>query len=177
MIHFCILSGHEGLLGSEKKIYVTLAGATELQCPTIARQLMTRRARERNGTVGSRVQQLFLTIMGATEIKAPTLAEEFVDYVDLARSGDLSLGDLDSVWAEVGRADVIPASFTLMGGFSDCELPSENDEVEGLALQRHIGNIPDDAGNALQFGIGKRGAERRASLRRAVACVLGAATA
>ena len=67
------------------------------------------------------------------------------------------------------RLDVSISSFTLMGGFSECELPSEDEEVDSLALQRHLGHIPESAGQILQYGIGRRGAERFATLRRALA--------
>ena len=59
--------------------------------------------------------------------------------------------------------------FTLMGGFSEMVLPSEEEEIEGLAVQRHLGNISDSAGEVLQYGIGRKDVERRATLRRALA--------
>ena len=106
--------------------------------------------------------------MGATEINAPTLAEEFIDLQELLRSGELRMDDWERHAADAGRSDVSISSFTLMAGFSECELPSENEEVDSLALHRHLGNIPESAGAVLQHGIGQRGAERRATLRRAV---------
>jgi hypothetical protein len=167
MIQICIMSGHDGQLGSEKKVYFTLMGACDLLRPTFARQIVARR-RDQGDGAGKPARQVFITLMGATEIKAPTLVEEYTDLRELLQSGALTLADWDRYAAEVDRSDVSVASFSLMAGFSECELPSENEEVDGLAMQRHLGNIPPSAGEILQHGIGLRGAERRATLRRAL---------
>ena len=168
MVHFCIMSGHEGRLGSENKVYLTLMGGCELIRPTFARQIVARRKQE--GRAGTELpRQTFLTLMGATEIKAPTLAEELIDLQELLNSGELHIDALERNTADVERLDVSISSFTLMGGFSECELPSEDEEVDSLALQRHLGHIPESAGQILQYGIGRRGAERLATLRRALA--------
>lgn len=168
MIHFCIMSGHEGSLGSDNKVYLTLMGACELVRPTLARQIVARRQREQQGK--SRLpRQMFLTLMGVTGITAPTLAEEFIDLQELLKGGELRMEDWERAMGDIGRSDVLASSFTLMGAFSECELPSENAEVDSLALHRHLGNISDGAGHVLQHGIGQRGAERRATLRRALA--------
>jgi hypothetical protein len=84
------------------------------------------------------------------------------------RSGELTMEDWDRAMSELGRLDVSIGSFTLMGGFSECELPSENQEIDSLALQRHMGNITRQASDVLQHGIGKRDGERHATLRRAL---------
>ena len=109
--------------------------------------------------------------MGATEILLATLAQEFVDFTDMLRNGDLSLTDWDRSIADSDRSDVIVKSFTLLGGFSDSELPSETDEIDALALQCYLGIIPDQARQILLHGIGLRGSERRAAVRRAVSAV------
>jgi hypothetical protein len=106
--------------------------------------------------------------MGAVDIKCPTLAEEFIDLREMINNGTLSMDDLDRAIADLGRSDVSIASFTLMGGFSENALPEEEEEIESLAVQRHLGTISDSAGQVLQFGVGQRDAERRATLRRAV---------
>ena len=168
MIQVCIWSGHEGQLGSENKLYLTLMGGCELVCPTMARQILARRKQERNGSP-AKPRQVFVTIMGGTEIKVPTLAQEYVDFRDLLHSSSVTMEEWDRYVTEVGRADVSVASFTLMGGFSDGQLPSENEEIDSLAVQLHLGSISEDAGRILQYGIGQHGAERRATVRRAVA--------
>ncbi len=167
MIQFCIMGGYEGLIRPDKKIYVTLMGGCELKKPTVARQILTHRRHESEGPLRPR-RQFFLTIMGATEILCPTLAEEFIDLREMIHSGTLAMADFDRALADLARSETSYASFTLMGGFSESELPTEEKEIESLALQRHLGNISEEAGQVLQFGIGQRDAERRATLRRAI---------
>ena len=70
--------------------------------------------------------------------------------------------------ADLGRIDAGVASFTMFGGLGEYELPSEDEEVDSLATQRHLGNITESAGQILQYGIGHGGAERRATIQRAV---------
>jgi hypothetical protein len=133
----------------------------------VARQILTRRQREREGKpAGSR--HFFLTICGGAVIQCPTLAEEFLDLRQLISSGALSMDDWDQAIADLGRSDTSVASFTLMGAFSESELPSDEKEIESLALQRHLGNISTPAGQVLQYAVGQRDAERRATLRRAI---------
>ncbi len=167
MIQFCIMSGHEARIRPEPKIYVTLMGGCELKRETLARQILAQRQRKRDGK-DSPPKQFFLTIMGSTEIKCPTLTEEFLDLHQLVRTGELSLADWDRALTDLGRLDVSIASFTLMGGFSECELPSETEEIDSLALQRHLGNISAAAGEVLQHGIGQHDAERHSVVRRAL---------
>lgn len=166
MIQFCIMGGQEAVLQPESKIYITFMGGCELRRETLARRILSQRQRQRDGRPVPR--QFFLTIMGGTDIQSPTLAEEFIDLQQLLRSGQLSMEDWDRAMAELGRLDVSIGSFTLMGGFSECELPSENQEIDSLALQRHMGNITRQASDVLQHGIGKRDSERHATLRRAL---------
>ena len=170
MIQVCIMSGHDGQLGSESKVYLTLMGGCELIRPTFARQILANRQQERAGR-SKRPRQTFVTLLGGTEIKAPTLAEEFIELQELLSSGQFSMEDWDRNAAEAGRSDVSVASFTLMAGFDECELPSENEEIDRLALHRHLGTISEAASQTLQYGIGQRGAERRATLRRALLAV------
>ncbi|MFH1108465.1 MAG: hypothetical protein V1790_04605 [Planctomycetota bacterium] len=167
MIQFCIMSGYDGRVRPERKVYVTLMGACDLKRSTVARQILAQRFQEREGKTHP-PRQFFLTIMGAVDIKCPTLAEEFIDLREMINSGTLSMDDWDRAIADLGRSDISIASFTLMGGFSENELPSEEEEIESLAVQRHLGTISDSAGQVLQFGVGQRDAERRATLRRAV---------
>jgi hypothetical protein len=160
------MGGQEGVIQPVSKFYITFMGACELRRETLARRLLSQRQRQREGLGVPR--QFFLTFMGGTDIRCPTLAEEFIDLQQLIRAGELTLADWDRAMAELGRLDVNIGSFTFMGGFSECELPSESQEVESLALQRHMGNITRDASDVLQHGIGKRDGERQATLRRAL---------
>jgi len=167
MIHVCIMGGHEGVIRPEKKIYFTLMGGVELKRNTVARQLLAFRQLSQQGPFKPRTQY-FITIMGGAEVKLPTLVEEFIDLREMINSGSLSMDDWDKAMADISRSDVSVSAFTLMGGFSENVLPSENEEIESLAVQRHLGNISDSAGEVLQYGIGRKDAERRATLRRAV---------
>ncbi len=167
MIQFCIMGGYEGVIRPEKKIYVTLMGGCDLQQTTVARQILNRRRQAAEAQPAPR-SQFFLTIMGGVEIHCPTLAEEFIDLREMIHSGVLSMSDWDQAMADLGRSEGSYASFTLMGGFSESQLPTEEQEIESLAVQRHLGNISESAGEVLQFGIGQRNAERRATLRRAI---------
>ena len=167
MIQFCILSGYEGRVRPEPKIYVTFMGGCSLKRETVARQILTQRLHEREGKTHP-PRQFFLTVMGGVDITCPTLAEEFIDLREMINSRTLSMDDWDRAMADLGRSDVSISSFTLMGGFSENELPTEEQEIESLAVQRHLGTISDSAGQVLQFGVGQRDAERRATLRQAI---------
>lgn len=166
MIQFCIMGGQEAVIQPETKIYFTLMGGCDLRRETLARRLLAQRQRKKEGR--SIPRQFFITIMGATEVTCPTLADEFIDLQQLLRSGQLTLDDWDRAIGELSQLDVSIGSFTLMGGFSECEIPSESQEIESLALQRHMGNITREASDVLQHGIGKRNGERHATLRRAL---------
>jgi len=167
MIQFCIMSGYEGRVRPEPKIYVTFMGGCSLKRETVARQILTQRLHEREGKTHP-PRQFFLTVMGGVDITCPTLAEEFIDLREMINSRTLSMDDWDRAMADLGRSDVSISSFTLMGGFSENELPTEEQEIESLAVQRHLGTISDSAGQVLQFGVGQRDAERRATLRQAI---------
>lgn len=167
MIQVAIMGGHGGVLRPDKRIFITFMGGAELVMPTVARQILAARSRGREDA--KPVTQFFLTIMGGTEIKLPTLAAEFLDLRELVRSGDLSLAEWDRAMSGIAQTQSNIASFTLMGGFEDHALPEESEEIDALAIQRHLGNISDSAGRVLQLGIGQGESERRATIRRAVA--------
>jgi len=167
MVHFCIFGGHEGLLSNEKKLYITIFGGCELKQPTLAKRIIERRRLLAAGLSSSR-QSFFITMFGGTSIKVPTLAEEFLDLRDAIRSGLLTPDDLDSAMAQVGNESMSYGSFTAFGGFETGDLPSEEEEVEGLAINRHLGHISDSAGRTLEFGVGQSGSPRTAILRRAL---------
>jgi len=167
MIQFCIMGGYEGRIKPEPKFYVTFMGGCELKRETVARRILAQRSQEREGKTRP-PRQFFLTIMGGVDIRCPTLAEEFIDLREMMNSGALSMDDWDRAMSDLGRSDVSIGSFTMMGGFSADELPSEAQEIESLAVQRHLGTISDSAGQVLQFGVGRHDAERRATLRQAI---------
>ena len=110
----------------------------------------------------------FLTIFGAAEIKCPTLAEEFIDLRELLNTEGSRFANWETSITSISRGDGALASFTLFGGFDEGAIPSENEEVDSLALHRHLGNISDSAGQILQCGVGQRDVERYATVRQAV---------
>lgn len=167
MIQVTIFSGHAGQLRYDKLFYLTLFGGCELIRPTVARQMLSQRQAERGQWAPGR-KPFFLTIFGGVTIKLPTLAEEFIDLRDTMVSGMLTMEDWERAMGDPVRIESCIASFTVFGGFDECKLPSENQEIESLAVQRHLGNISDQAGQLLQYGIGLQESERRATLRRAV---------
>ena len=112
---------------------------------------------------------IFITVFGATEIKSPTLAEEFLDLREAIHTGTLRDGDWDRYLAELDRYQSSALmSLTLFGSFSESELPSDDEEIEGIALQRHFGNITADSGKMLEMGVGQSGSQRHAMIRQAV---------
>lgn len=166
MIHVTIFGGHEGYLQPDKRFYLTVFGGCELKRPTVARQLLVQRQAGRNPQIDRK--PFFLTLFGASGTKAPTLAEEFIDLREMIGSGLLAPADWERSVIELGQTEGALASFTIFGGFDECELPSEDEEIDSIAVQRHLGNIPESAGQVLQYGIGRHGAERTAAVRRAI---------
>ena len=167
MIQATIFSGRTGELRLDNSFYITVFGGFELTRPTIARQLLARRQASRE-QYASRPRPFFLTIFGGGTIKCPTLVAEFIDLKEMIAGGVLEMSDWERSMADIGRGEVAFGSFTLFGGLDECKLPSEEEEIDSLAVQRHLGNIPESAGSVLQFGIGQGGSERTATLRRAV---------
>lgn len=185
MFQVTIFSGHDGEFRSDKRFYFTLFGGLDLVRPTLARQILSDRqllqdqATFREKPILSKMMDsherpreapkpFFLTIFGGVDIKCPTLASEFLDFNEMLKARLLTMEDWERAIADLGRSQPTVASFTMFGGFNECELPTENEEIDSLAVQRHLGIISESAGKVLEFGIGHRGAERRATVRRAV---------
>lgn len=166
MIQVTVFSGHDGQLRHDRLFYLTLFGGCDLVRSTVARQILARR-RERRDLAPVR-RPFFLTIFGGVDIKAPTLAQEFLDLREMLHGGLLQREELDGWLAELHESEGSVGSFTLFGGFDECALPSENEEIDSLGVQRHLGNVSEEACRVLQLGIGQRDSERRATLRRAV---------
>ncbi len=167
MFKITIFGGYEGRLQNDNSFYLTVFGGCTLVQPTIARQLLLLRASQR-GERPVMGRPYFFTLFGGVEIKSPTLSEEFIDLNEMVRSGELTLQDWDRSMVELARPESMYASFTMFAGFDECMLPEEDKEIESLALQCHLGNIPDSARHVLQTGIGQGGSERRAVLHRAI---------
>ena len=174
MLKVTIFAGHDGQLPMDRCVYLTLFGGCDLTRPTIARQILARRQAEQQRrnqpatTAPGWSKPVFITIFGGVDINAPTLAAEFIDLREMLESGLLTLADWDRAMADLAGTDSGVIAFTIFAGFGECELPSEDAEVDSLAVQRHLGNIPESASQVLQYGIGQKDSERRATVRRAV---------
>ena len=170
MVHFCMFGGHEGELDPNKKVCITIFGGCELKRPTVAKQIldMRRNAEEHPHRRGS--GHFFVTVFGSTELKSPTLAEEYIDLQDALQSDLLKLEDWDWAIAQLAANDAYRiGSFTLFGGFGSSELPSENEELDAMALNNYVGRVPEPAVKMLQLGVGQAGSNRTAVIRQAVA--------
>ncbi len=167
MIQVTAFGGHDGPLQFDRLFYLTIFGGCDLSRPTIARQLVMEKNKRPNDHRITR-RPFFLTMFGGVDIKWPTLAAEFLDLREMIQSGLLTMEDWDRAMGELGHSGGAVGSITLFGGFGECELPSENKEIDSLGIQRHLGNISAEAGQVLQLGIGQRDSERRATLRRAL---------
>ena len=167
MIQVTIFSGRSGELRLDTTVYITLFGGFALTRPTVARQILARRQEQRQGN-RTQSRPFFLTIFGAGAITSPTLAAEFIDLKETLSGGLLDMAEWEAAMGEVGRGVPIFGSFTLFGALDETGLPSEEQEIDSLAVQRHLGNIPESAGKVLQYGIGQGGSERTATLRRAI---------
>lgn len=167
MIQVTVFSGRSGELRMDSSFYLTLFGRFELTRPTIARQILAKRQAQRPGHLPS-ARPFFLTIFGGGTIKSPTLAAEFIDLKETISSGLLEMADWERAMSDLAQGEPILGSFTLFGGLDESGLPSEAQEIDSLAVQRHLGNIPESASQVLQYGIGQGGSERTATLRRAI---------
>lgn len=172
MWQVCMFGGYEGQLLAERKVYLTIFGGSDLVRPTLARRIIhARQQRDRAGFQGR--WSVVVTIFGGTGIAWPTLAEEFIDFKSMIDARTLSLANWDRDMAELHRVEEVAlTTFTLFGGLDDNALPNENKEIDGLALQRHLGNIPESAGKILELAIGRSGAQRYAAIRKAVAAAV-----
>lgn len=187
MIKVTIFGGHEGCLSFDTQFYFTMFGGCVVVRPTLARQVLAQRNLQRSGVPpegGSsqgadgkarfrqdsplRGRPFFFTMFGGTEIKSPTLAEEFVDLREAVRSESLTMADCERLITDAGFADASIGSFTIFGGFEEGLAPSEEKKIDGLAIQRHLGNVSEQVSRVLQLGIGQSEGQRRAVLRQAI---------
>lgn len=166
MLQLCAFAGYEGPLTSEKKIYFTIFGGCKLHAPTLARQMISAHRAGQGQAPTARV--IFITFFGGTEIQCPTLAEEFVDLREAMQGGVLDATRWDAYLAELDQwSSAARMSLTLFGSFEEAHLPTEDQEVEGLALQHHFGKIDADSRRILEAGVGMAGSHRRSIIQQA----------
>ena len=172
MWQVCMFGGYEGQLVADRKVYLTIFGGCDLVRTTLARRIIHARQHRDRADLQAR-WCVVVTVFGGTDIAWPTLAEEFIDFKSMIDARMLSLANWDRDLAELHRVEEAAiTTFTLFGGLDDDALPNENKEIDALALQRHLGNIPESAGKILELGIGRSGAQRYAAIRKAVAAAV-----
>lgn len=173
MFQVCMFGAYEGRLAASKRVVLTMFGACELHRPTLARRLLAKSARA-NEVKPARYRPFVITLFGSAEIRLPTLAEEFLDLREAIRSGAVSPQALDHFLVDLSAEDDGAVfTLTLFGACDEAGLPGEDEEVDSLALQRHLGNISDNEAQILQCGVGQEEAQRRAVLRQAIAGARG----
>lgn len=167
MSSFCLFGGDEGYLDPRGGFHVIIFGGAEFKRPTVARQLIE--FQHGHGGQPTRAHCTILTVFGGGSVIWPTLAEEYAALRDALDSKKISLTDWDT---NVGRfSDTGPLrihNVTIFGGFDTADLPSEDDEVEAISVQRHLGRVPEEAVEALMFGVGQDGSSRLGAVRQAV---------
>lgn len=170
MIQFCMFGGHEGKLSTDPfKIYFTMFGSCELQVPTIATQIL---ASHRARTPLASRRLFFVSIFGATELQLPTLVEEYFDAVHALQSGSLNASEWDRLAAQLTADDGLRiGSFTLFAGFNSAEMPSEDQELDRIALAYQLGQINEQTRQSLMLGVGTRGPQRVGAIRAALSPV------
>jgi hypothetical protein len=173
MVHFSVFGGHEGQLDPNRGVYISVFGGATLRRPPFASQVIE--WRRQPALAQSAWRYLFFNVFGGADLVWPTLAEEYVALREALRTGTLTLADWDELAARPeGNGPLRVSSLTVFGGFDGDALPREDRELDDLALQRHLGHIPDQAVDSLVLTIGQRGVQRLAAVRRAVAGVLSA---
>ncbi len=174
MVRFTMFSGHEGPLGPERDIYVTLFAGSELRRPPFA--AVVTRARQQSANEPKAPHYTFLTLFGGTDLSWPTLAEECVALRSALAARTLTLEEWDRTLGRFGDGGGLRVNaLTLFAGFDANAVPSEDKELEDLALHRHFGHLTDAAVEALLPAIGQKGAFRLAAVRQAVVAALGSA--
>ncbi|MGE3181327.1 MAG: hypothetical protein AB7N71_06835 [Phycisphaerae bacterium] len=164
MLHFCVFGGQGGEIEPGRHVYLTIFGGSELKRPTFAKLV-----RATQGSDGRTMKSgaFFLTLFGAMEVKSPTLAEEFSELDASIRSGLVTTTELErSIVPD--RSSLNTAKITICGACSTAEIPSEDEELDALAVLRHSGTVDGPTQDTLMLGIGRTGAERLGVVRQAV---------
>ena len=164
MLHFCVFGGQGGEIEPGRHIYVTLFGGSELKRPTFAKLV---RAKTDAGIDATKSGAFFLTLFGGMEVKSPTLAEEFSELDASIRSGVINTTELErSIVPD--RSSLSTSKITIFGACETANIPSEDEELDALAVLRHSGTVDAPTQDTLMLGIGRTGAERLGVVRQAV---------
>lgn len=168
MVYFSVFGGHDGRLGPGRSIYISVFGGATLTRPPLAAQLIENRANA--GDASMEWQYFFFSVFGGATITWPTLAEEYLALCEALHAGALRIEDWDRGSSRTGSVGALRmGSFSVFGGMDSDALPSEDEELDDITLQRHAGRISDVAVQYLMLGVSQGGAHRLAAVRDAVA--------
>lgn len=174
MVHFSVFGGHEGHLNPGRCVYICVFGGASLKRTPAATRLVA--LRQQSDAPRSGWQHFFFNLFGGTTIKWPTLAEEYLALMDALRARSITMEEWDR---GIGQANDLlalrAASFSMFGGVETDALPSEDQELDDLSLQRHTGLIPEPVLERLMLAIGQVGAQRLAAVRQAAGVALALA--
>ena len=171
MVHFSIFSGHEGRLGPERGVYISIFGGATLTRMPFAVQVTEQR--QRSNAAQTSWQNFIFSLFGGATIRWPPLAEEFIALRDAVRAGALTFNDWDRAAAGAGRSCMAGVmSIHIFGSLNTDAVPNEDQELDDLTWQRHAGHIPSPAVEALMLAVGHNGAQRLAAVRQAVSASL-----
>lgn len=167
MAHFSMFGSNDGQLVPRRDFFITIFGGSNLKRLPAASQIAE--LRQQPAHQRSQAQYTFCTLFGGTTLTWPTLAEEFLALRDALRAGTVTLEDWDRYVAQPGGPGPLRTlSLTLFGGFDGDVLPREDQELDDLSLQRHLGQIPEHALQTLMLAIGRTGVQRLTAIRQAV---------
>lgn len=165
MVHFNVFGGTDGQLELRGSVYINVFGGAKLTRLPFARQVV-------NDLVNPRTphgSHFFFCLFGAVTLRWPTLAEETLALLEGLRSGAITTAHWDQAVArQAGASAPDIGSFSIFGGVDSDAIPSEDQELDDLTMQRHLGTLPEAAVETLMLGIGKRGSSRLAVVRQAV---------
>ncbi len=162
-----MFAGHDAVLSGGRDFYVTVLGGTSVRRPPTA-SLVSQLLRGSPGQP-DHPQCTFVTVFGGTSLMWPTLSEEYLALRDALQAGSLTLEDWDRLAVVAGGGGPVRIlSLTLFGSFEGDQLPREEKELDDLALQRHLGEIPESAVQILTMAIGQRGHQRLTAVRQAI---------
>lgn len=175
MVRICMFGGQGGTLTySRYKVYITIFGGCEIKRGSIASQVVSMRSRSAFG--GPPRVAFFVTLFGGTEIQWPTLVEEYLELMDVLRTGAIDLEEWSRVAAQIVSDEQFNiGTLTLFGSCDTSAAVGEDEELDRLALASQLGQIPETAREILMTGVGQHGSARINAVRQAAAATLGVA--
>jgi hypothetical protein len=170
MIHFSLFGGQDAILGPGMHFYVNVFGGSTLIRPPLAARVIELR-NDPSGVV-SAGRYLFFSLFGSVTVKWPTLAEEYLSLLEALRTNCFRIEDWDRALVRHGDGGLRSSSIAIFGGFDANAVPTEDEELDALSLQRHAGGISDRAADQLLLAIGSVGTQRLAAVRQTAGMTL-----